>query len=327
MTAGPDAGRKDEAPGGARSDGRVGVVVIVGPTAAGKTALALRVARAFDGEVVGGDAFQIYRFMDIGTAKPTAEERASVPYHLVDVVEPDEPFDAFRYVALADSAIAEIRARARLPVVAGGTGLYVRCLVRGLAAMPGRDSELRKRLRDEAGREGPAALHRRLAAVDPEYAASVGERDLVRIVRALEVHAGTGRPLSEVHREHAARADRHRALWLGLDPGQRVLRDRIEQRTAAMFEAGFADEVRRLRAQGFGPDLPAMRALGYRHVHRLAAGQLDEREARRLTVRDTARYAKRQRTWFRGEQTVEWIDEKTYDVEGRVEAFLREGGG
>jgi tRNA dimethylallyltransferase len=302
------------------------LIVVVGPTASGKTALALRLARRLGGEVVGADAYQVYRGMDVGTAKPTPAELGGVRHHLLDVADPDEHFDAHRFLGLADEALAGVAARGAVAIVAGGTGLYARALVRGLADMPGADAALRAALEARAAAEGRDALHRELARVDPAYAARVGPSDLVRVVRALEVHALTGRTITDVHEEHERQPDRHRALWLGLDPGREGLRSRIEARTARMFETGFADEVRRLLAAGHGPDLPPMRALGYRAVCRLVAGEIDEAEARRLTCRDTARYAKRQRNWFRHEPTVRWLDRADAPVEDLVDRFLDGGG-
>ena len=304
--------------------GSRGVVVVVGPTATGKTELALAVARRFDGEVIGADAYQVYRFMDVGTAKPTSEERGEVPYHLVDVVAPDEPFDAHRFVELADEALEAVWRRGKIAVVAGGTGLYVRSLIRGLADMPGRDEALRAALEAEALAGGSEGLHDRLAAVDPAYAARIGRRDMVRIVRALEVFEGTGRTMTEVHEEHSRRPDRYTSIWLGLDPGRDALIARIKERTTAIFEAGFVREVRRLLDMGFGPELPSMRALGYLPVCRHLAGEIDEAEARRLTARDTVRYARRQRTWFRSEPGVHWSEDARDEpsVMDRVQDFV-----
>lgn len=299
------------------------LVVVVGPTAAGKTAFALRIAQAFDGEIVGADAYQVYRGMDVGTAKPTTAELGGVRHHLLDVVEPDEHFDAHVYLAHADRAIAQVRARGRVPIVAGGTGLYVRALIRGLADMPGADPVLRASLEHRAAAAGSAVLHRELAAIDPQYAARISPNDLVRIVRALEVHAVTGVTISEVHAEHRLRPDRYRALWLGLDPGRDALRARIAARTEHMFDAGFVDEVRALLARGLGPDLAPLRALGYRAVCEHLAGVHDEAEARRLTTRDTARYAKRQRNWFRHEAAIRWVGEPGLDVDRAVAELLR----
>lgn len=298
------------------------LVIVVGPTATGKTSLALDLARRFDGEIVGADAFQVYRLMDVGTAKPTAPELEGVVHHLIDVAWPDEPFHAQRYLTLADAAVADILSRGKTVIVAGGTGLYVRALVRGLAKMPQADPVLREALTAEAQRAGPEALHQKLAHVDPEYAARVGARDMVRIVRALEVYKTSGRTMTEVHAEHSRQPDRYETLWLGLDPGQQPLRERISRRTAAMFRSGFVAEVEHLLDGGYGPDLPPMRALGYKPVCEHLAGQMDLSEAQRVTERDTARYAKRQRTWFRAEPHVRWIAQTDHDVAEMVETFL-----
>jgi tRNA dimethylallyltransferase len=282
------------------------LVVVVGPTATGKTALALEIARRWDAEVVGADAYQVYRAMDIGTAKPTADELGDIRHHLLDVVDVDEHFDAHRYCQLVHEAIAEIHHRGKRVVVAGGTGLYVRALVRGLAAMPGADEELRAEFMEVARVQGPQALFEQLEAVDPDYAQRVGPTDEVRIVRALEVYRLTGRTITAVHAEHQQQPPRYPSLWLGLDPGRETLRSRIEVRANQMFNSGFIDEVRRLLEAGYSPDLPALKALGYPSVVQMLAGEIDEEEARRLTIRDTARFAKRQRNWFRSEPDVLW---------------------
>ena len=302
-----------------------GLIVVVGPTATGKTTLALRLARQLDGEVIGADAYQIYRGMDIGTAKPTAEELGNVRHHLLDVVDPDERFNAHRYVELAEGALADVRSRGKMAIVAGGTGLYVRAFVRGLAEMPGADADLRAALTERAATEGIETLHAELAAVDPDYAARISTADPVRIIRALEVFRLSGRTITEVHREHQRQPDRHRALWIGLDPGRDRLREVILARTDKMFDEGFADEVRRLLAAGYGPDLPPLRALGYGAVCQMLEGTIDEAEARRITARDTARYAKRQRNWFRSEPAIHWFESPDADVEELVEGFLDQG--
>ncbi len=298
------------------------LIIVVGPTATGKTALALRLASALGGEVVGSDAYQIYRGMNIGTAKPTAEELGDVRHHLLDVADPDEHFDAHRFVELADQALVEVRTRGARAIVAGGAGLYVRSLIRGLAQMPGADPALRAALTAQAEAEGPEVLHQELAAVDPEYAARCGSRDLVRVIRALEVHRLTGRTITKVHEEHQRQPDRYPSLWLGLDPGQERLRRRIELRTEQMFKAGFVAEVRRLLDSGFGPELHPMRALGYHAVCQMLSGAIDESEAKRLTSRDTARYAKRQRNWFRSEKQIHWFDGPDADIDGFASSFF-----
>jgi tRNA dimethylallyltransferase len=300
------------------------LILIVGPTATGKTSLGLELARTYRGELIGADAYQIYRGMDIGTATPTAEELGGVAHHLIDVADPDEHFDAHRYVELADAAITEVAARGRAAIVVGGAGLYLRSLIRGLAAMPGADAELRARLYAQAEAEGSEALHRQLAEIDPAYAAVINERDLVRIIRALEVYQISGRPISELHAEHRRAPDRYRALWLGLDPGLEALRPRIERRTEAMFAGGFIDEVRRLLDAGYGPELAPLRALGYPAVCRHLAGEIPLDETKRLTNRDTARYSRRQRNWFRTEHDVRWIKGLDAEIERAVGEFIEQ---
>lgn len=272
------------------------LVAIVGPTATGKTAVAVELALRAGAEVVSADSMQIYRGMDIGTAKPTIEEMRGVPHHLVDVADPDDPFDANRYAREADRAIASIRARRRPVVLVGGTGLYVRALLRGLVPAPGADPDLRARLGSLAETEGRAAVHRLVAQVDPEAAARISPNDLVRMERVLEA-AAAGSQLSTLQRDHGFRAPRYDAMVIALDlPGQ-VLAQRIAARTRRMFESGFADEVRSLVAL-YGPGLRTLRAVGYRQI--VEGGSLED------VTRATRRYAKRQRTWFRSEPLVQW---------------------
>ena len=279
------------------------MIAIVGPTASGKSAAALKVAEARGGEIVSCDSVQVYRGLDVGTAKPTAAERARVPHHVIDVVAPDEPFSAARYAELADRAIAEVRARGREPIVCGGTGLYLRALRFGLFDAPPRDAALRERLYDEE-RARPGALHARLGAVDPESAARLQPRDLVRVVRALEVEALTGVPLSRHHAAHAP-VERHVMQVLVLDP-RAALDARIAARADAMLAAGLLDETRALVAR-YGGELPALASVGYRESVAHLAGRLTLAELAPAIVRATRRYARRQRTWFRKEPGARWF--------------------
>jgi tRNA dimethylallyltransferase len=281
------------------------LVVIAGPTASGKTALAVALARRVGGEIVNADSQQVYRGLDVGTAKPTAEERALAPHHLLDVVEPGEGMDAASFVALADAAIADITARGRLPIVAGGTGLYLRALLHGVVAAPGRDAALRARLEDEAARLGRPALHARLAAVDPEAAARIRPNDLVRVVRALEIAAGGTRP-SELHAAHAFQEDRYAARLLALDPPREALHARIDQRVSEMFAGGLLEEARGLAAR-FGRALPQKLPIGYHEAIACVRGELDLAEAIRRVQVAHRRYARRQVIWLRRERGVEWI--------------------
>jgi tRNA dimethylallyltransferase len=278
----------------------------VGPTASGKSALALRLARERGGEIVSCDSLQVYRGLDIGSAKPSGEERRAVPHHLLDVVGPDEEFSAADYARLARAAVAGIVSRQRLPIVAGGTGLYLRALRRGLFAGPARDPGLRARLETIARRRGDASLHRMLARVDPEAARRIEPRDRVRVVRALEVYRASGRALSAHHREDAPAADPYRWLVVGLDPPREALRAAVEARTEAMLAAGLVDEVRALVAR-YSDRPRALGAIGYRQAAAVARGTLTVAEAQRDIVKETMRYAKRQRTWFRHQEDARWF--------------------
>ena len=279
---------------------------IVGPTASGKTALALALADRLPIEIVSCDSQAIYRGLDIGTAKPTAEERARVPHHLIDVVGLAEEFSAARFVEEAEAAIAAIRARGRIPLLVGGTGLYLRSLLRGIFEAPPKDEALRRALEERATREGPAALHAELAHVDPETAARLPPADVLRVVRALEVHALTGKPLSQHHREHEAQPPRHRSLVLGVTPPREELSRRVELRAELMYRAGLQDEAVR-EAQRPGAREKLERIMGYREALLLAEGAISYEEALARTRIEQRRYAKRQLTWFKAMPEVEWL--------------------
>ncbi len=281
------------------------LLVVAGPTASGKTALAVSLAERLGGEIVNADSQQVYRGLDVGTAKPTRDERARVPHHLLDVVEPGEGMDAARWAALADAAIADVAARGRLPIVAGGTGLYLRALLHGVVPAPGRDPALRARLEEEALRLGRPALHARLAAVDAAAAARIRPNDLVRVVRALEIAEGGRRP-SELHAEHAFREDRYDATILALDPPRAELHARIDARVREMFASGLLDETRSLLSRSGGA-LPGRLPIGYAEAAAHLAGALPLEEAMRRVQVAHRRYARRQVIWLRRERGVEWL--------------------
>ncbi len=275
-------------------------VAVLGPTAAGKSALGLELAQRLGGEIVACDSLQIYRGMDIGTGKPTRDEQRQVPHHLLDLANPDQPFHAARWAALAGDAIAGIGARGQVPIIVGGTGLYYRALTVGLFEAPPADEAIRKRHRALADEVGVEAMHAQLAAIDPATAAAISPRDLVRISRALEIHEQTGTTVSAL--KEGQRPPPHwRPYAIVLDPPLPALRERIAARVAAMMAAGFLDEVRALRAAGYGAACKPMQALGYRQLgaHLDGAGTLDE--AVSATIAATVAYARRQRTWFRKE--------------------------
>jgi tRNA dimethylallyltransferase len=274
------------------------IIAVVGPTAAGKTAAALQVAERLDAEIVSCDSMQIYRGFDIGTAKPTAEERARVPHHLVDVADAGESYSAARYVEEAERAIAGIRARQKRVVIVGGTGLYLRALRFGLVDAPPRDDELRKRLLDEEAAR-PGSLHLQLRAVDPASAERLPPRDLVRIVRALEVHQLTGRPLGQLHAEHA-RTPRHDTQVMVLDPPPDQLLSRIAVRVEIMLAGGLIDETRRLVGR-HGREVRPLHSVGYHEVLQYLDGKLTAAQLGPAIVTATRRYARRQRVWFKKE--------------------------
>lgn len=283
------------------------LLCIVGPTASGKSALGLRLAREHGGEILSADSMQIYRGFDIGTGKPSAEERAQVPHHLLDVAAPLESWDAARWATEAAAVIADVRARGKLPIVCGGSFLWVRALLYGLADAPRGDDELRARHRALADEQGRPALHARLAAVDPASAARLAPNDFVRVSRALEVFELGGVPLSQVHARHGFREQRFPARLVGVARERTELDALIATRVRAMLSAGLVREAEGLIAAGFA-EARAMGSVGYRQVREsLAAGTAgDEEQLLAAIVRATRVFARRQRTWLR-DQPVEWL--------------------
>ena len=281
------------------------LIALVGPTAAGKSALALRLAEAQGGEIVSCDSLQVYRGLDVGSAKPTPAERRRVPHHLLDVVDPDEPFSAADYARRARVALVSIRERGAAPFVVGGTGLYLRALLRGLFAGPSRDEVLRARLEAMAERHGERRLHRWLARVDPASAARIEAADRVRVVRALEVFHKTGRPLSGHHEGGAEPLHGFTVRLLGLAPPRETLRAAVEARTDRMLADGLVEETRGL-IERYGAEVRPLQSIGYRQAAAVVRGAVGVEQARRDIVKETMRYAKRQMTWFRHQEQVAW---------------------
>lgn len=281
------------------------LLVVVGPTASGKTELALRLAERWGGEIVSADSVQVYRGFDRGSGKPSAEERARAPHHLVDCFDPGEEVDAARFVSLAEQAIAEIRARGRVPIVCGGTFLWVRALILGLAPLPPADPALRARHKALAEAQGRAALHAELALVDRESADRLSPNDFIRVSRALEIHALTGKPQSAWFAEHGFREARRKAALAGVLRERDELDARIAARVRGFLDSGLVDEVRGLVARGFG-GARAMGSVGYRQVKEHLEGAIAEDELHGAIVRATRVFVRRQRTWLRDED-VRWV--------------------
>jgi len=283
------------------------LVVIAGPTGVGKTGVAVALARLLPIEVISADSRQVYRGMDAATGKPTAEERAAVVHHLIDVVDPDDWYQAARFRGDAAALIERIRARGAVPVVVGGTGLYIRALTRGLDAAPAADPSFRHELATVARREGRSALWERLRSLAPEIAARLHPNDEVRVIRALEVvRAGAGALYGAGRwRDPSGPYD---VTYVGLTLDRAALAKRLRARAQAFVTAGLREEVRRLLARGYSPALPSFHSIGYREFVEVEQGRLTEDEALRRMQRDTVRYAKRQWTWFMREPDIEWID-------------------
>jgi tRNA dimethylallyltransferase len=284
------------------------LIAVVGPTASGKSAVGMALAREHAGEIVSCDSLQVYRGFDVGAAKPSLEDRREIAHHLIDVVEPEERFSAAEYARLARAAITAIHGRGRLPLVVGGTGLYLRALLQGLFEGPARDDALRARLAELVERFGIGRLHRLLSHIDRDAAARIHPHDPVRIVRALEVFFLTGRPISSHHKAAAAEAVSYDALVIGLAPSRSALRIAVERRARGMWEGGLLEEVRRLLGRPLGGALLPLGAIGYRQAVQVVRGTLSQEEAHTDLVRETMRYAKRQMTWFRRQTPVAWFD-------------------
>lgn len=307
------------------------LVVLLGPTAVGKSRIAIQVAKHFDTDVLAADSRQVYRGMDIGTDKPTTEERQGVPHRLIDLVAPSEAFNAGWYRRVAMAEIERLYNAGRLPFVVGGTGLYIRTLVKGLCSAPQADPDVRadlRKLRDDGGRDG---LYAELMRVDPETATRLHPNDESKVMRALEVYRLSGRPLSTMQAEHGFHETPFSALLIGLERRKENLYRRIEERIDWQLTHGMVEETRLLLGQGYGRELGSMKGLGYRQVGAYLANECDYAEMVGRFKRDTRRFAKRQMTWFRSETGVAWLpieDNEPYErtaerVIARIEQFMK----
>lgn len=284
------------------------LLIICGPTASGKSELAMRLAHVVDAEIINADSMQIYRKLDIGTAKPSPEDQAAIRHHLIDIVEPDQDFSAADFSRLADAAISDIVSRGKRVIVAGGTGLYIKALVKGLVDSLGSNPELRQELQNEAELIGNEAMLDRLRQVDQELAATLHPNNMIRIIRGLEVFSLTGTPLSRIQKRHAFADRRYETLQIGLSVDRTLLYQRTDLRVERMLAEGLLPEVSNLLGQGFGRELKAMRSIGYKEAAAHLCGELALHDAIRLIKRDTRHYAKRQITWFKADSDILWFE-------------------
>jgi tRNA dimethylallyltransferase len=298
------------------------VIIVVGPTAVGKSSFAMKVAEMLGTEIISADSMQLYRGMSIGVAAPSADDLAKVHHHLVGVIEPSERFSAADFAGQALEVAHGLDAHGKIPVVVGGSGLYLRAFVDGLFPGPPADKRIRRRFRKLAAESGSSRLHERLREVDPESAEKIHQNDLRRIVRALEVHELTGVPISELQRKYRDMKPDLAVTFIGLERERKDLYDRIDERVERMFDLGFLDEVAELLKQGYGDDIDRIRPLGYPEVKAYLQGEFDLDHAKYLIKRNSRRYAKSQLTWFRGDPRIRWFrfsaDEETADYAQQI---------
>ncbi|MCG8566802.1 MAG: tRNA (adenosine(37)-N6)-dimethylallyltransferase MiaA [Desulfobacterales bacterium] len=299
------------------------IISICGPTGIGKTSFAISLAQKFDGEIIGADSMQIYKYLDIGTAKPDAEELAAAVHHLVDFLDPDLDYDAGQYAADADAIIQDLYNKDKLPIVAGGTGFYIRALLHGLFRSKPADAQMLEQITREWEERGGEALHKELASCDPVSAERIHPNDAFRVIRAIEVFRTTGKPISKKQEDHGFAEQRYESLTFGLTMDRARLYDRINRRVDIMMEQGLLNEVVQLQEKGYSLDLKSMQCIGYRHMGMYLKGEVSLDEAVELLKRDTRRYAKRQFTWFRKEPGLIWIEPTDMDGAAElVEKFL-----
>lgn len=284
------------------------IVILCGPTGIGKTSAAIKLAKMFFGEIISADSMQIYRYMNIGTAKPTIAEQAAVFHHMIDIVDPDEHFDAADFAKKASCIINELSKKKKLPFVVGGTGFYIKALLHGLFRARPANNKILLQLKEEAIKCGSPLLHSRLKEIDPDAAHKIHPNDAFRIVRALEIFESTGKKISEYQKEHHFGENLFDVLKIGLTMGRKLLYERIDKRVDIMLESGLVDEIKALFAKGYHENIKAMQSIGYRHVIEFIQGKNSWEETIRLFKRDTRRYAKRQLTWFNADSKIIWLN-------------------
>jgi len=307
------------------NDSKPRLIVIVGPTAVGKTEVAVKIAREWGAEIVSADSMQVYRFMDIGTAKPNAEERSLVPHHIIDVVNPDEQFNAAIFIELANGIIKKLHDRKKPVFVVGGTGLYVKTILGGLFQGPNANEELRKLYNQELRQFGKEHLYKKLKMRDEKSASQIDKNDVVRIIRALEVLDLCGESIVEKQKVHNFGCNLYDSIKIGLTLDRSSLYEKIDQRSDKMIQDGLVGEVEGLIAAGYEETLKPMQALGYKHIVRYVKGTYSIEEAVRLIKRDTRHYAKRQMTWFGADKEIVWhCPSDVDDIRKKIGQFLRQ---
>lgn len=295
------------------------ILVITGPTASGKSGVAVDVAVSLDrkGEIVYADSAAVYRRLDIGTAKPTVEEKGGIPHHLIDVCDVDEDFDAEKYSKMAAAVVEKIVKRGNIPIVTGGTGLYIKALIHGLFSIPADAGQARKRLLEELEEKGLNSLYSELKAVDQKSAGVIDKNDKTRIIRALEIFRITGKAASEIREKHAFKKKAFDPLYIGLTMERSFLYERIDLRVEEMIESGIVDEVRALLGEGYLSSCRSLNTIGYKEIVRHTNGEIDLERATHLIKQNTRRLAKRQITWFKNVENINWF-EYPYDIRGIV---------
>ena len=304
------------------------IVVICGPTGIGKTSAGIEAAETFGGEIISADSMQVYKYMDIGTAKPTLKERERIFHHMIDVIEPDEDFSAAKFASTADQIIERLRTRGIIPFLVGGTGLYIKALIKGLFNPGTSLADTRNRLKKEAETDGTESLYRRLLTSDREAADKIHPNDTFRIIRALEVYETTGMTISEHHKKHAFSGNRFNVLKIGLTTEREDLYKRIEKRVDLMVKNNFAEEVKRLLDMNYPAGLKSMQSIGYRHMVEYVTGRIPLNETVRILKQDTRRFAKRQMTWFNADPEIVWVKpDQADDIKMLVGSFLKATAG
>ncbi len=299
------------------------IVVLIGPTAVGKTDLSLSIAREFSGEIVGADSMQVFRYMDIGTAKPSIEELQQAPHHLIDVADPDEEYNAARYADEAKAACRAIIQKGNIPLLVGGTGLYIKALLEGMFDAFPVDHGVREEMKMRLAEEGRESLHNELLHIDPSSANRIHLNDTQRLLRALEIFKVTGTTWSEHLHNEQKKKQFSTVLKIGLTCERQKLYDRINYRAQKMMDSGFLEEVKGLLDMGYGPELKSMQSLGYRHLIEYINGAWDLETTQSLLARDTRRYAKRQYTWFGKDKSIVWVEpERKKDILSHIQEFL-----